>query len=83
MTHQPLSSQRADDGSSDDSTDPSNTSSDSIADNLVYDALSTKNIEGLEISPLSFSIMEEISRNVMTHQGAALLIDYGESYPQV
>lgn len=46
-------------------------------------ALATKNLEGLELSPLAFSTVEEIARNVVQHQGAALLIDYGEHFPQV
>ena len=46
-------------------------------------ALSTSNLDGLEISPLAFSTVEEISKRVVQHQGAALLIDYGEAYPQV
>lgn len=82
VTHQPLSSQQPVDGVSDDFGEK-RTPSDRVADGMVYDALSTKNLEGLELSPLSFSTMEEISRNVVAHKGAALLIDYGESYPQV
>jgi NADH dehydrogenase [ubiquinone] 1 alpha subcomplex assembly factor 7 len=46
-------------------------------------ALSTSGLEGLELSPLAFSTVEEIAQNVVKHQGAALLIDYGEQFPQV
>mmetsp|Transcript_8648 Transcript_8648/g.12918 ORF Transcript_8648/g.12918 Transcript_8648/m.12918 type:complete len:489 (-) Transcript_8648:63-1529(-) len=45
-------------------------------------ALYSENSDFLEICPLAFSTVEEISRNVLAHKGAALLIDYGENFPQ-
>lgn len=46
-------------------------------------ALHDQNLDSLEISPLAFALVEEISRSVLSHQSAALLVDYGEDYPQV
>ena len=40
-------------------------------------------LDSLEICPLAFATVEEIANNVRDHGGAALLIDYGENYPQV
>jgi NADH dehydrogenase [ubiquinone] 1 alpha subcomplex assembly factor 7 len=79
VSHQPLSTQHSAEGSSDLSGELSPEKSGQSSDH----ALSTKNLEGLEISPLAFSTVEEIAQNVVKHKGAALLIDYGEPYPQV
>jgi hypothetical protein len=46
-------------------------------------ALHDESLDSLEISPLAFALVEEISRSVLSHQSAALLVDYGEDYPQV
>jgi hypothetical protein len=46
-------------------------------------ALHDEDLDSLEISPLAFALVEEISRSVLSHQSAALLVDYGEVYPQV
>lgn len=67
--------------------DVNDTSSDKIESNATIEssdhALYDEQLESLEISPLAFGLVEEISKSVMTHKSAALLVDYGENYPQV
>jgi SAM-dependent MidA family methyltransferase len=46
-------------------------------------ALYDEQLESLEVSPLAFALVEEIARNVLSQKSAALLVDYGENYPQV
>lgn len=41
-----------------------------------------ESLDSLEICPLAYATVEEISNNVREFGGAALLIDYGENYPQ-
>jgi NADH dehydrogenase [ubiquinone] 1 alpha subcomplex assembly factor 7 len=76
-----------DDNNNNSNNSNNNSIDDSNNDNNIKEkadnALSTRNLEGLELSPLAFATVEEIARNVVQHQGAALLIDYGEQFPQV
>eukprot|EP01041_Mallomonas_annulata_P006921 gene6921-14060_t len=38
--------------------------------------------DGMEISPLSQAVMEDITQRVMEHGGGALIVDYGEYHSQ-
>jgi hypothetical protein len=51
-------------------------------DGEIIHALHDDKLEFLEISPLAFSTVEELSQRVVRDGGAALLIDYGEGFPQ-
>ena len=53
---------------------------------VIFDDIDNKKdkgYEGIEISPLALSAVQDISEKLLISGGAALLVDYGENFTQV
>lgn len=61
----------------------SSTTKDEEEKTVIDHALYDPKLDSLEVSPLAFALIEEISRRVLKEKSVSLLVDYGENYPQV